>query len=105
LGKVSRRAASEFSVFDMPPLDVPPLPVRPQEKVAQPAMPKPQPGVSPEELVPIKEESVAAQPALPHPEASEPQPSFEERFGRNGPLILTLIVLVVMFLVGFIIFK
>jgi serine/threonine-protein kinase len=136
LGKVTRRAASEFSVFDMPPLDFPPLPARAPEGSPQPVKPKLQPPASPEGLVSVKDEVVAvqkdevvvgqklevvavqkdevvaiqkhevvaAQPALPHSEPMGPQLSFEERLGKNGTLILTLIAGVVAFLL-FLLFK
>jgi serine/threonine-protein kinase len=62
LGKVTRRAPSEYSVFDMPALDFPhdiPQPARPQEIKPKPSMPKLQAPVSPEGLVPINEEIAA----------------------------------------------
>jgi hypothetical protein len=64
-----------------------------------------EPPASPESLAPMKENVGLEQPHSPRAEATEPQPTFEERFGRNGTLILTLIVLVVVFLVGYVIFK
>lgn len=119
LGKVSRRAASEFSVFDMPALDVPNVPARPQEGEPQTVKPKLQPPTSPEGLVSVKDEVIGEQlPSLlpgaqghtprgrgrGEGEPTGPQPSLEERLGRNGTLILTLIAGVVAFLL-YLIFK
>jgi serine/threonine-protein kinase len=119
LGKVSRRAASEFSVFDMPPLDFKPLPPRkpevqpvatvapitiPLEKSAPekpavntPAFQKPAPesnGATPVETSPS-----------PMPSPNVPQPSLEERLGPRGILALTLSVVFFVFLVGYLLFS
>jgi len=139
LGKVSRRAASEFSVFDMPALDFPqdaPQPAGLQEIKPMPSMPKLQAPVSSEGLVPIKEEVAAEQPPMlklqapaspeglvpikeevameqPPPPPSQPidsqpsdsQLSLEERLGPTGMVILGVIVIAVVFILGYLIFS
>ena len=185
LGKVTRRAASEYSVFDMPALDFPheiPPPARPKDSepkppipklqapalpeglvpikdeviaeptpmpklqapalpegsvpikdevveeptpipklqapampeglvpikdevvAEQPPMPKLPAPVSPEGLVPIKKEVVAEQPSPPPPQPANDQLSLEERLGPIGMVVLGLILIAVVFILGYLIF-
>jgi hypothetical protein len=105
LGKVARRAASEFSVFDMPPLDFPSAPPPPQEAAPMPPIPKIQMPASPERLEPTQDQVEAEPPPSSPSNPAEPQPTFEERFGKNGTIILVSIVLVLVFLIGYIVFQ
>jgi serine/threonine-protein kinase len=112
LGKVSRRAASEFSVFDMPALDFPQVPPRQQEM--KPAALKAQTTVAPEMPIapekPVAETNgeetrgaAALEMSSTH-SANGVQPSLEERLGPRGTLALTLIVVLFVFVVGFLLF-
>jgi serine/threonine-protein kinase len=119
LGKVSRRAASEFSVFDMPPLDFKPLPPRKPEvqpvATVAPIIIPPQKSAPEKPAVdtpvfqkPAPESNGAApletsSPPMPSPKV--PQPSLEERLGPRGVLALTLSVVFFVFLVGYLLFS
>jgi serine/threonine protein kinase len=118
LGKVPRRAVSEFSVFDMPALDFSQVPPRQQEMkpavlkaptFVAPEMPiAPQKPIAPEkpaaEINGAETNGAAVAEVSSTPSPNGPQSSLEERLGPRGILALTLIVVLLVFVVGYLLF-